>query len=275
MRRLAGLALVVCAAIFALGAATAQRIAVTGQILAYQDGYVFFTVGDGFHVSSSITIENANPQSRARIAPAPRVFARAVFDGSGTIVELDLSRTPLPPEGSFDQVRRFAVALSSPVPNPDLVQHAQPGVALGTRAIEGSGRPVLVIFEVQVPPQTPFDAQVYMTTDASAWNPQAMLMQRVGSMHFRVVERLNVGTILHYLYDRGSFASVERGEGGLDEKPRTAIVRNVDQQVYDAIVYRWADEGAQGQLMQPNVFPTPYNPAPFPNLPPGIHTPRP
>ncbi len=75
--------------------------------------------------------------------------------------------------------------------------------------------------------------------------------------------------------DRGSFASEERSEGGLEEHPRTAIVSVADSQAYSDIVYRWADQAMLGQVIQPNVFPTPYNPAPFPNLPPGIHTPHP
>jgi len=169
-------------------------------------------------------------------------------------------------------VQRFAIALSSPVPNPDLATPA-PGQAV--HVVTGAGRLVVVVFEAQVPPDTPIDALVYMTTDASAWNPQAIPMQRVDALHFRVAERLAVGTIIHYLYTRGSFASEERSEGGLTVQPRTATINNVDSQVYRSIIYRWADENGAAQLLQPNTFPTPFNPAPFPNLPPGIHTPQP
>ncbi len=273
MKPLAALVAIFAVVALAFQSAGAQPIRVTGQLIAYQDGYVFFTTGDGFKVAPNVVIDDAKTGAATTMHPAPRLFARATFDAQGTVVELDLSKTPLPQEGDFSLVQRFAVAISTPVPNPDLAQPANPN--LGTRAIAGSGRPVIVVFEAQVPADTPLDAEVYMSTDASGWNPEAIPMQRIDAMHFRVVERLAVGTIMHYLYTRGSFASVERSEGGLDVKPRTVTVENVDSQVYDSTIYRWADQNVPGQLMQPNVFPTPYNPAPFPNLPPGIHTPHP
>jgi hypothetical protein len=258
----------------AVVSATAQAIVVTGQLLAYQQGFVFFTTGDGFRAAPNVVVTDAKTGKPTPMLPAPRLYARATFDAQGEIVALALSRTPLPQEGDFSQVRQFAVALSSPVPNPDLNQPAS-SIQLGTRAVEGSGRPVVVVFDVQVPPGTPLDAPVYMTTDTSGWNPQAIPMQRIDALHFRVVERLAVGTVMHYLFTRGSFASEERTAGGLDPKPRIARVLNVDDQVYNNVVYRWADQNVPGSLLQPNVFPTPFNPAPFPNLPPGIHTPAP
>lgn len=269
---LAALAALALGTLAVVNAAT-QVIVVTGQILAYQQGFVFFTTGDAFRTVPGIAITDAKSGAKRVLQPAPRLFARATFDAQGEIVALALSRDPLPAEGNFDEVHRFAVALSSPVPNPDL-DHPAPS-NLGTRSVEGSGRPVVVVFQVQVPPSTPLDASVYMTTDTSGWNPQAIPMQRIDAMHFRVVERLAVGTIMHYLYTRGSFSSEESTAGGIDPKPRVARVRNVDSQVYNNIVYRWADQNVPGQLLQPNVFPTPFNPAPFPNLPPGIHTPAP
>lgn len=274
MKTLVALLASIAFAAVAIVGAGAQSLRVTGQLLAYQNGYVFFTTGDGFRVAPNVTIDDAKTGRPTDMRPAPMLFARATFDASGTVVELDLSRTILPPEGDFTAVERYAVQLSTPVPNPDLVQVA-PSTLVGTRAIEGSGRPVIVVFEVQVPASTPLDASVFMTTDASGWNPQAIPMQRIDALHFRVVERLAVGTVLHYLYTRGSFTSEERSSGGLEVHPRLATVTNVDDQVYNAMVYRWADQGLPGSLLQPNVFPTPFNPAPFPNLPHGIHTPQP
>jgi hypothetical protein len=259
---------------FSLAAAPAQAVRVNGQILAYQQGFVFFTTGDGFRVSPSVVFEDAKTGGPTALRPAPQMWARATFDASGTVTELDLSKAPLSPAGDFSLVQRFAVAISSPVPNPDLGQPAVPSG--GIPRTFSSGRMVIVVFKVQVPPATPFNAQVYMATDTSGWNPQAIPMQRTDALHFEVVERLASGTIFHFLYTRGSFASEERTEGGLEVKPHEALVSNVDGQVYNTIVYQWADQTTSGQvLQQPNVFPTPYNPAPFPNLPPGIHTPAP
>ena len=114
-------ALSVAAALLAVAlVAATPSIVVTGQLLAYQDGFVFFTTGDGFRVAPGALIRDATNGGPTTIVPAPRIWARAHFDPNGTVTELDLSRKPLPQEGSFDDVARFAVALSSPIPNPDL-----------------------------------------------------------------------------------------------------------------------------------------------------------
>ncbi len=272
VRRVCAVVLFLATGMLAIGNAGAQQIRVTGQILAYQNGYIFFTTGDGFRVSPSVVIHDARTGGATTLQPQPRLWARTTFDQNGAVVELDLSRSALPPEGDFSLVQRFAVALSTPVPNPDL---AGPTPTTTGPYHVATGAPVLVVFEVEIPPSTPLNASVYITTDASGWNPQAIPMHRIDALHFSVVERLASGTTFHYLYTRGSFASEERSEGGLEPKPRTVLVSNADSQVYNNTVYHWADEPLPGQVIQPNVFPTPYNPNPFPNLPPGIHTPHP
>ncbi len=108
-----------------LVAAGASTIVVSGQLLAYQDGYVFFTSGDGFRVAQNVVIHDAKTGGATPIHPAPRIWARATFDASGTVTELDLSRDPLPAQGNFADVTHFAVALSSPIPNPDLFKRSQ------------------------------------------------------------------------------------------------------------------------------------------------------
>ena len=97
--------------------AAGPSIVVTGQLLAYQDGFVFFTTGDGFRVAPGVVIHDAKTGGTTQVVPAPRIWARATFDATGTVTELDLSRAPLPPEGNFADVTRFAVAASSPAPN--------------------------------------------------------------------------------------------------------------------------------------------------------------
>jgi hypothetical protein len=134
---------------------------------------------------------------------------------------------------------------------------------------------VLVKFQVQVPPTTPMNAQVYIATDQSDWNPQAILMDRVDALHFEVVRRMPSGTILHYLYTRGSLQTEEVGANGLSLKPRELIVSDADTNSTNSLVAAWADTNQNGQLSQPSIFPTPYNPAPFPNLPRGTRTPHP
>ncbi|MBV9719533.1 MAG: hypothetical protein JOZ77_09440 [Candidatus Eremiobacteraeota bacterium] len=263
--------------------AAGPPVVVSGQLLAYQDGYVFFTTGDGFRVAHDIVLRDAKTGAASSIRPAPRVWARATFDPSGTVTELDLSRSPLPPEGSFDDVSRFAVALSTPVPNPDLLRNVvtpEPndlgGPSSVASIVQFSGKPVLVTFIVQVPPNTPFTSSVYITNDVSGWNAQAIPMDRVDALHYQITRRYNSGTIFRYLYDRGTFQSQESAQNGLQRPPRQLIITNADVRVIRDTVYAWQDSVAGGvQQVQPQIMPTPYNPAPFPNLPPCLPPPEP
>jgi len=275
MRRLLSPA---AAALAILLIAASSSVVVTGQLLAYQDGYVFFTTGDGFRVAHDIVIRDAKTGSSTSIKPAPRVWARATFDASGTVTELDLSRSPLPPQGSLDDVARFAVAISSPAPNPDLLAYAPTPAPdqtpLPTQHF--SGRPVLVTFIVQVPPVTPFTSSVYISTDQSGWVAQAIPMDRVDALHYEITRRYPSGTIFRYLYDRGSFQSKEVAQNGLDRAPRGFVVPDADVRVIRDTVYAWQDQVNGGvNQAQPQVMPTPYNPAPFPNLPPCLPAPQP
>ncbi len=259
--------------------AAASSVVVSGQMLAYQDGFVFFTSGDGFRVAHDIALRDAKTGGATEIKPGPRIWARATFDATGTVTELDLSRSPLPPQGSFDDVAHFAVALSSPVPNPDLLQNAAtppPGPGPAVVAVHFSGKPVLVTFIVQVPPYTPFTSSVYIATDQSGWNAQAIPMDRVDALHYQITRRINSGTIFRYLYDRGSLQSQEVAQNGLSRTPRTAIVPDADVRVIHDTVYAWQDSAPGGlNQVQPQIMPTPYNPAPFPNLPCGFPPPQP
>jgi hypothetical protein len=255
-----------------------SSIVVSGQLLAYQDGFVFFTTGDGFRVAPNLVIRDAKTGGTTAIQPAPRVWARATFDAAGTVTELDLSRNPLPPEGNFADVTRFAVALSSPVPNPDLLQAVEtPAPGESVAAVRHySGQPVLVTFIVQVPPTTPFTASVYITTDASGWNAQAIPMDRVDALHYAITRRFNSGTIFRYLYDRGSFQSQEVAQNALARTPRSFVVADADVLTRRDIVYAWQDAVSGGVNQgQPQIMPTPYNPAPFPNLPNCLPAPQP
>jgi hypothetical protein len=101
-------------------------------------------------------------------------------------------------------------------------------------------------------------------------------MSRIDALHFVVVRQMASGTILHFLYTRGSLQNEEVGPNGLSLRPRTLTVSDSDTNSTNSVVALWADSNATNNiLMQPSVFPTPYNPAPFPNLPKGTKTPHP
>lgn len=258
--------------------AAGSPLVVSGQLLAYQDGYVFFTTGDGFHVAHDVKIRDAKTGGATSLHPAPRVWARATFDATGTVTELDLSRAELPPQGSFADVARFAVAISSPVPNPDLLKAvATPAPGETTAAVQSfSGKPVLVTFVVQVPPYTPFTSSIYIATDQSGWNAQAIPMDRVDALHYQITRRFNSGTVFRYLYDRGSLQSQEIAQNGLARTPRSVVVTDADVRVIRDTVYSWQDAAPGGlNQVQPQIMPTPYNPAPFPNLPGCLPPPQP
>lgn len=232
----------------------ARPYVVTAQILDYEKGYIFFTTGDGFHVSPSVVVLHGPPVARD--------FARVTFDGSGIVIKIEVSKERLASEGDLGAVHRFAVALSTPVPNPELATLPK---SLCSHVV--GGRRVLVTINVQVPPSTRATDAVYMTSDQSGWNPQAYKLDRVDALHYRTELRLYSGTVIHYLFDRGSSQSIQRGENGLEVQPYLLCIGDADAQVVGKIVAHWGDEEQSGLPSIPQTMPTPFNPAPFPNLP--------
>jgi hypothetical protein len=231
----------------------------SGQLLDVRGGFVFFASGDGFRLAPGARIDDAASGGATALKPTPGVYARASFDkATGNVVELSLSRKPLPAEASYVDVAGFAIAASTPVANPDL---GKPG--------EGSfsGKRVLVTFVVQVPPSTPLGDDVYLSTDQSGWNPQAYKLDRIDGLHYRITQFFNSGTKLLYRFTRGSAQTAERGEDGLEPKPHVFVVTDADVRVVPNVVYHWADDG---QSAPENSLPTPFNPHPF-STPPRPH----
>jgi hypothetical protein len=244
-------ALVVCMA----AAGSASPTVVTAQILDYEKGYVFFTTGDGFKVAPDVVVVNGP-------AVAPR-YARVTFDGTGTVTKIEVSKTKLPAEGDLASLHQYAIALTPVQPNPDLVQPANRPLCARTVA----GKSVLVSITVEVPPSTSATDNIFMTSDQSGWNAQAYKLDRVDALHYRTLLRLNSGTMMHVLFDRGSTQSIQVGENGIEQQPFLLCVGDSDVQAFTKTVARWGDETAGGNLPVPQTMPTPYNPAPFPNLP--------
>ncbi len=234
-----------------------KGIVVTAQILDYERGFVFFTSGDGFRVSPTVQISPAGEQPRVR------QYARVTFDPSGLVTKIELAKKPFPPQGDVNALSQFAVSLSTPYPNPEL----NPNQPIGGCGRVVAGKRVTVTFNIEVPPTTRPGDLVYMTTDQSGWNAQAYRLDRVDALHYRTTLRLLSGTVLHYLFDRGSAVSVQRAENGLEQQPYTLCISDADAQAIGKTVYAWGDETPTGNLPIPQTVPTPYNPAPFPNLP--------
>jgi hypothetical protein len=237
-----------------LGAAT-PAVTVTSQILDYEKGWLFLTTGDGFRVSPNVDIVNG--------PAATRRYARVTFDGSGIVTKIEISRTKLPAEGDLNGIHRFAVALSPAAPNPEL--GAPPPI--GRCGLTRPGKLVGLTITVQVPATTGATDTIYMTSDQSAWNAQAYRLDRIDALHYRTTLKLLSGTQMHVLFDRGSTQSIQLGQNGIEQQPYVLCIGDEDAQAFHAIVYRWGDEQNGSTQQIPQALPTPYNPAPFPNLP--------
>jgi hypothetical protein len=226
-----------------------------GQLLDDRDGFVFFTTGDGYRLDPAATTVDYATGKPSTLKPATGIYALASFNPqTGLVVQLAVSRKPIPAQASYEDVQRFAVALSTPEPNPELV--AKEGV---------TGNPVLVTFTALVPVGTALTDIVYMQTDQSNWSPQAIRLDRIDALHYRVTLRLNSGTEFLYRYTRGTSQSVEVGRNGLQIDPRKLYVKNLEVKNQDDTIYNWADQNPAGNAPPgPDSIPTPYNPQPFP-----------
>jgi len=233
-----------------------QLVRFSGQLLDFRPNFVFFTTGDGFRTGPGLKLDDP-AGAPTKLKPTTGVYARAAFDtGSGAVVELALSNKPLPAEALYEHILKYAIASSTAAPNPELEN--KPGA---------SGRSVLVVFTVEVPPKTPFGDAVYVATDVSGWSATAIRMDRVDALHYRVARDFASGTKFLFRYTRGSWRSSERGQDGLEVKPRPFYVQNLDVQRITNIVYHWGDENQAAPDLGGGAIPSPFNPIPF-NTPP-------
>jgi len=249
----------------------------TGQLLDVRNGYVYFTSGDAFKLSAAVTFADYDTGAPTTLHPQPKLFARAVLDpATKEVVELDLTTRRLTSDTVYSADVQQAIATKP------ATEHAPELVGVGV-----TGKEVAVEFIVTVPPSTPTNANIYISTDAGGWNPNEIKLDRIDGERYRAVRRLASGTKLALRVTRGSWNSVEVGEDGLEPvKPHTFFVREVDAQSYPITVYGWSDNrNGAPQAAQPGAVPTPYNPNPFggsPLYPPsratppgGFPTPRP
>jgi hypothetical protein len=257
------LAIAIFSATIFQASAQAGTVVVTAQVLDFQNGYVFITTGDGFRVSPNLAVVAYNTAKPAG-PPQPRQYARMTFDPAGTVIKIELSNSKIAAEGDLAAVRHFAIALSTPIPNPDLA----PRTSISPCSNVRPGRSVILNITVEVPPSTPLADTIYMTSDQSGWNAQAYRLDRSDSLHYRTQLKLLSGTVLHILFDRGSMQSIQVGQNGIEQTPYPICIADEDAQTFTKTIYHWADQQAGASMPIPQTMPTPYNPAPFPNLPP-------
>ena len=216
--------------------ANASPFVASGQIVDLERGYIVFATGDAFKLDPSVRIVDSVTGVAPSYAIVPGVFASITIDQTSALVtDVRTSLRPLPEGTSIAKVPQSLVSVaSSPKPNPDL---APPPVLFRSTL----SNTVRVTIDVEVPPETPLGDDIYITTDSSGWNAQAIKMQRLDGRHFRIQIDLKGGTQFRYLFTRGSWQSVERARSGLARDARTLFVPGGDSMVLDASVYRWAD----------------------------------
>jgi hypothetical protein len=235
--------------------AQGELVRFTGQLLDVRNGYVYFTSGDTFKLAPAYKLADYETGKPTTLTPRPKVFARAVIDPAlKQVVELDLSPKRLAPDA------QYAV-----VPNPLSATKPTTQTAPEIVGQRRTGREVAVAFVVKVPPTTPLNSTIYISTDASGWNPQAIKADRVDGQTYRAVRRFASGTKFAYRVTRGSWNSVELGPDGLQAPPHPYETTEVDAQSTTVTVYAWSDNRANvPEAAQPGAVPTPFNPNPFP-----------
>ncbi|HXM19341.1 MAG TPA: hypothetical protein VN934_11110 [Candidatus Tumulicola sp.] len=215
---------------------TPVPLLVNGQVIDFERGYIVFSSGDAFKLAANVSLVDEATGAAPSYAIAPGLFAVAYLDTeSASVTSVHFARKPLP-QGTpaADVPRKYVAQLSPSQPNPDLAPRA-------ATFQSKLSKDTLVRITVQVPPNTPFTDDVYITTDTSGWNPQAIKMQKADGLHYYIEVRLKTGTEFHFLFTRGSWKSAERDRAGLERKPRSLVIEGADAMRVDPTVYRWAD----------------------------------
>jgi hypothetical protein len=233
------------------GMAAGTDPAITGTVLAVSGGYVFLTGGDVYREADDVRIVDVATGLAATSAPATGSFVELRFDAALHVEQIAIAAKPLPPERSPDLIRSASVL-------PAFVPSHAPVVA---------GTLVPVTFTVRVPASTQAGDTIYLTSGERGWDPLSTRMDRVDAFHFRATISVPVGARFRYLYTRGNSPTIERGANGLQRKPRVLQLEAVAPHDVDDTVEHWGDEVGNGVLPAPQATPTPYNPAPYPNLP--------
>jgi hypothetical protein len=234
----------------------------TGQLLDVRNGYVYFTTGDAFKVADALRVADFDTGKPTTLQPRAKLYARAVLDpATKQVVELDLTTRRLPTDAQYAQLAQtYTRTKPATEKAPEIV-----GKPL-------TGREVAVSFTVTVPPTTPLNAEVYLSTDAGGWNPREIKLDRIDGQRYRAVRRYASGTQFAVRATRGSWNSVGRDQFGLEAKPQSFSVPEVDAIGYQVIVFSWSDDrGSAPQQAAPGAIPTPFNPNPFP--PGGLYPP--
>jgi hypothetical protein len=204
-------------------AATDGQLIVRGQILTIDAQYLVFTTGDAVRLGA------ATPPADPRRSLLGRPVRVVIDEQSHAIVSIELDPgAPKPGEIDAGALPRDQVAV-----DPRTAQ---------TKAFAGGGTlagAVTATIEVRVPDDTPPTDDVYLSTERTNYNAAELRMNRVDARRWTISLQLPAGTVLHYIFTRGSYATVERQRGGGIMTPRALTA--VPSAKAEDVVARWAD----------------------------------
>jgi hypothetical protein len=103
-------------------------------------------------------------------------------------------------------------------------------------------QPIQVTIVVTVPLNTPARDIVYIATDAADWVPNGLRMSPLTGNRWTTTLALGKGSSLKYKFTRGSWATAETNQSGIEIPNRSLTITKTGdtQQVQDAVV-RWSD----------------------------------
>jgi len=208
----------------------------TGQVLDVERGYIVFATGDALRLAPDARFVDAVSGNARDSSVQPGQYAGVTLDRSGVVTMVRIADDPIASGKPVTDVpRQYVAQATPPFPNPDLIPSA-------TRYPVSKLSPTeRVTITVQVPPQTPFSDDVYISTDTSGWNPQAVKMQRIDGRRFRVIIDVLPGAQFRYLFTRGSWPTVESDAAGLRRSPRRLSAEGAVSLSVDSTVQRWLD----------------------------------
>jgi hypothetical protein len=207
----------------------------SGQLIDLEKGYAVFSNGDALRLASDATIADAASHAPMTTVQ-PGQFGLATVNAAGAIASLLISDAPFATGSPIDDIpRSYVVQLSPAQPNQDLASNIPPITPSTLSKTE------VVTITAFVPPETPFTDDIYIATDTSGWNPQAVKMERIDGRRFRVSMDVMPGTQFHYLFTRGSWSTEESDAAGLRRQPRVLYATGGVALDVDATVQRWID----------------------------------
>ncbi|WP_175420122.1 glucodextranase DOMON-like domain-containing protein [Marinitoga sp. 1154] len=101
------------------------------------------------------------------------------------------------------------------------------------------GEKAKVIFEVNLPQNTPISDSIYIVGNFNNWDPGQLEMERKGNKAVYTLDT-EVGKRLEYKYTRGNWDTVEKDENGEEISNRVLIVTDTEQLQIDKIA-SWRD----------------------------------